>query len=305
MTVLEKQYCSRKTIELQNNQTGITYEELFCNHFNGATEIKILEPYLRQAYQFDNLKVLVQLLFETQGIINILLITTASDGRNNDYSYQDQIGGLNSLKEYFDKMGVNFNYEFDNYLHVRRIICNKGRTIYSDRGLHVYKQPQNALQRNSQLERLCRQTVIEYLEPIDVSLMLSSLQYIRPEADLSLEMITDTTFRETSGYHQKPKRSITIDNITNSDSSNYKLRILSDNKYLFPIEIRGKPKVYLLTFNYQGIQYDAKYSIGSKDKRRRSGEVRLGKELYERVGIKAGDRLIIRLEEDGSYTINK
>ena len=79
--------------------------------------------------------------------------------------------------------------------------------------------------------------------------------------------------------------------------------IVKSPNYIITDEIILEDNVYLLTFNYKGIQYDAKYAISSSDGIRRSGVLRLGKELYKNIDIKAGDKLIIKLKEDGSYTL--
>lgn len=99
--------------------------------------------------------------------------------------------------------------------------------------------------------------------------------------------------------------SIIVDNITNTDVSKKLLRIVKRNTFLFPEEIQGESKTYLLTFNYQSIQHDAKYTIGSRDGRQRSGVLRLGKGLYEEIGINAGDKLKISFDKDDLYAIEK
>jgi len=59
-------HCSHKIIAIGNNQIGITYEKLFCDHFAIVDEIIIFEPYIRKEYQLNNLKELVFLLKEKQ-----------------------------------------------------------------------------------------------------------------------------------------------------------------------------------------------------------------------------------------------
>jgi len=311
MVFIENQFCSYKTIMIKNNQTDVTYRELFCDYFAGAIEITIYEPYIRKDYQLNNLKELVLLLKETQGISKINLITNPSDGRRNDCTYEQQDKGLEALQKLFIQKGITFDYKYVPNMKVRRITCGNGRAIHTDRGLHFYQPPpKNAQATVEQSERLCMRTEIEYIEPVDVSSIIDLLQGVsfKPQENTENDASgnkDNNVVKESRATDHRQRTAIIIDNITNSDVSNYKLRIKNDNKFLFPNEVRGKPYIYLFTFSYKDVQYDAKYTIGSSDYRLRSGILKLGRELYNAIGIEAGTNLQIELEKDGIYHIKK
>ena len=47
---------------IRDNQTGVSYKNLFEHYFHGATEINIKDPYIRLPYQLRNLKELAKLV---------------------------------------------------------------------------------------------------------------------------------------------------------------------------------------------------------------------------------------------------
>jgi hypothetical protein len=101
-------------------------------------------------------------------------------------------------------------------------------------------------------------------------------------------------------------QTIEILNITDKDTEKKIIRITSENKYLFPEEIKGEPRTYTLNFKYNETEFLAKYTIGSKDGKSRSGILRLGREIYDDIlNIIEGTRLKISKESERTYLICK
>ncbi|MEX0719056.1 MAG: hypothetical protein WD509_02700 [Candidatus Paceibacterota bacterium] len=102
------------------------------------------------------------------------------------------------------------------------------------------------------------------------------------------------------------KNSIIVNNITAVDTDTYKIRITRDNKFLFPAEQPGKRVIYPVICRINRENYNAKYVIGSKDGKERSGILNLGSDVYQTVlRIKEGTQLKIGRSNDGVYLINK
>ena len=102
------------------------------------------------------------------------------------------------------------------------------------------------------------------------------------------------------------KNSIIITNITAKDAKAKKIRITANNKPLFPSERSGIVQKYDLTFSHNDEYYIANYTIGSKDRRNRSGIIKLGDELYlNKLNISEGTSLRIRKIDLHKYEINK
>jgi hypothetical protein len=99
---------------------------------------------------------------------------------------------------------------------------------------------------------------------------------------------------------------IYINNIKKSDFKSRNIRIKVDNKHLFPAEKSGKPISYSLDFKVGNIDFIAKYTIGSKDGKSRSGILKLGDNIYqENLKIQIGATLKISKSMDNKYIIEK
>ena len=75
--------------------------------------------------------------------------------------------------------------------------------------------------------------------------------------------------------------SIIIDNITESDILVGNIRIKVENKYFFPSEQIGQPKIYNLNCRVNNYNFISQYKIGSKDSKARSGILKIGNHVYK------------------------
>ena len=104
---------------IRDNQSGLSYDNLFGSYLLDATKIKLIDPYIRLPYQLRNFMEFVRLVSEKKDPlkeVELHLVTTNSE----DY--------IEGVKEKFDQMtyslesmGINFTYEFDEYIHDRSI----------------------------------------------------------------------------------------------------------------------------------------------------------------------------------------
>jgi len=99
---------------------------------------------------------------------------------------------------------------------------------------------------------------------------------------------------------------IYIDNITDSDVSARKIRIKVANKHLFPTERTGVPQTYELRFRVNDYDFQATYTIGSKDGKSRSGVLKLGDKIFQEIlKIRPSSELKISKLMTELYTIEK
>lgn len=97
-----------------------------------------------------------------------------------------------------------------------------------------------------------------------------------------------------------------IDNISKSDITSRNIRIKVENKHLFPAEKSVQPISYFLDFKVGDTDFIAKYTIGSKDGKSRSGVLKLGVRIYqETLKIKIGTNLKISKSKDNKYIIER
>ena len=123
---------------IRDNQSGISYDNLFGAYLLDATKIKIIDPYIRLPYQLRNFMEFVRLVSEKKDPlteVDLHLVTTNSE----DY--------IEGVKEKFEQMtyslesmGINFTYEFDEYIHDRSIEMDNGWKIVLGRGLDIYQK---------------------------------------------------------------------------------------------------------------------------------------------------------------------
>jgi len=105
-------------------------------------------------------------------------------------------------------------------------------------------------------------------------------------------------------YKSSSTGKIYIDNITKSDFKSRNIRIKVENKHLFPAEKIGNPISYSLDFLVGNIDFVAKYTIGSKDGKSRSGILKLGDIVYNNIlKIGVGTNLKISKSKDNRYLI--
>ena len=111
---------------------------------------------------------------------------------------------------------------------------------------------------------------------------------------------------QSEAYGSSTSGIIFINNITKNDFGNRNIRIKVENKYLFPAEKSGKPISYSLDFKAGNIDFIAKYTIGSKDGKSRSGILKLGDSIYqETLKIQIGTNLKISKLKDNKYTVER
>jgi len=149
---------------IRDNQTGISYDRLFGAYLLGATEIKVVDPYIRHPYQLRNFMELAKLISEKKDPeleIKLHLVTTTEE----EYKA--------STKEAFDQMiyslesiGIIFTYEFDDYIHDRSIELNNGWKIILGRGLDIWQKTGGWYDINEYIQekRFCRACEVTILK---------------------------------------------------------------------------------------------------------------------------------------------
>lgn len=157
---------SGKHIVVVENERGVSYEKLFGPYLEGAAEITIYDPYIRQFYQIKNVMEFLQmvLMIKAEGDDVRVKLKTKYDDMNKEAEER-----LSQLKESFEGSGIDFDYEFDQSIgfHARSVETDTGWKITLDRGLDIFqpydfRNPFN-LANNIQEERQCKQFEVTFL----------------------------------------------------------------------------------------------------------------------------------------------
>lgn len=125
--------------EFQENQRGVSYDTLLLPYLRGATEITIVDPYIRMSHQGRNLVDLLGLLASAKDPadeISVLLVTKEDKGE-----YQQQhLLMLKNIQESAASVGIRFNVDFDPSIHDRSIRADNGWKILLGRGLDIFQK---------------------------------------------------------------------------------------------------------------------------------------------------------------------
>lgn len=149
---------------IRDNQTGISYNNLFGAYILGSTEIKVIDPYIRHPYQLRNFMELAKLISEKKDPeieVKLHLVTTADEEyKENTKEAFDQI--VYSL----ESIGIIFTYEFDDFIHDRSIELDNDWKIILGRGLDIWQKTGGWYDINEYIQerRFCRACEITILK---------------------------------------------------------------------------------------------------------------------------------------------
>jgi hypothetical protein len=193
-----------------------------------------------------------------------------------------------------DWMKTNLALSFFEFPRSKQEIENLEKEIIDELVpvLNILKNPKNPFK--DQLQQLRESCALMAIEGSDSS------NFNPISGDLKIKTIQ-------TGFKEKMKTNcIIIDNITEYDLSNKQLRITVANKHLFPFERLGNPITHDLIFVVDNQEYTARYTIGSKDGKSRSGVLKLGIELYLDL-LKDVQPTVLKIckNDQNKYTIEK
>lgn len=122
------------------NQRGVTFDNLFGPYLAGALKITITDPYIRAFHQVRNVMELIETIAKTKSPadeIEVHLITCLDGIRP-----EKQAENLGAIAQSCEGIGISFTWEFDetNTIHARHIVTDTGWKIALDRGLDIFQQ---------------------------------------------------------------------------------------------------------------------------------------------------------------------
>ena len=150
-------------VVVRDNQTGISYQNLFSAHLKGSRKITLIDPYLRMHHQFKRLMefcVMLSKIKSEEEEIDLHVITWNEDG------YQKQSEeSLYEIMITVEEIGINLTYEFKDE-HDRSITSDNGWTIVLGRGLDIYEKDEGrfSLGDIDQERRRCKNFTVTYVK---------------------------------------------------------------------------------------------------------------------------------------------
>ena len=128
-----------KHLTFQENQKGISFDDLLGPYLRGTTSITITDPYIRLFYQIRNFMEFLETIVKHKAQdeeIAVHLVTM-----EDEFKGEQQKETFEKIKESSSAVGINFTWEFDDTgtIHARNIVTNHGWKIALDRGLDIFQ----------------------------------------------------------------------------------------------------------------------------------------------------------------------
>jgi len=128
-----------KHLTFQENQKGISFDDLLGPYLRGTTSITITDPYIRLFYQIRNFMEFLETIVKRKAQdeeIAVHLVTM-----EDEFKGEQQKETFEKIKESSSAVGINFTWEFDDTgtIHARNIVTNHGWKIALDRGLDIFQ----------------------------------------------------------------------------------------------------------------------------------------------------------------------
>ena len=149
---------------IRDNQTGISYENLFGAYLKDSTDIKVIDPYIRLPYQLRNFMEFAKLVSEKKNPnVEVKLHSTTCNSEDFIEGAKDAFAQMTYSLE---TIGILFTYEFDDNIHDRSITSDNGWKIVLGRGLDIWQKTGGWFDVNEYIQekRLCKACDVTYLK---------------------------------------------------------------------------------------------------------------------------------------------
>lgn len=159
-----------KTIEIKDNETGVSYFNLFAEYLKDATEIKVIDPYIRHPYQINNFIEFCSMLHKLKPKGDELKLKLITWNETDELRNQSDVHFID-VTESLEAFEIDFDYEFDDQIHDRSIIANNGWKIILGRGLDIFQKVEDrfSMARYSQVLRQCRGCSVTFVKVAEIS----------------------------------------------------------------------------------------------------------------------------------------
>lgn len=149
---------------IRDNQSGISYDNLFGAYLLNATDFNITDPYIRLPYQLRNFMELAKLISEKKDPyteVKVHLVTS-----NNEDFIENAKDAFEQMRYSLESMGILFSYEFDDFIHDRSIEMNNGWKVILGRGLDIWQKTGGWYDINEYIQerRLCKACEITFVK---------------------------------------------------------------------------------------------------------------------------------------------
>lgn len=148
---------------IRDNQSGISYDALFGEYLVNATDVTLIDPYIRLPYQLRNFMEFAKLISEKKAQnteVKLHLITS-----NNEDYVEDAKEAFAQMTYSLESIGVIFSYEFKDDIHDRSIVIDNGWKVVLGRGLDIWQKTGGWYDINEYMQekRLCKACEVTFV----------------------------------------------------------------------------------------------------------------------------------------------
>src|SRR4029077_1211670 len=129
--------------QYQEGQRGVSYDALLVPYFRGASQITIVDHYVRMFHQARNLMELIEGIARGKDPADELTLKLVTvENQDGPEKLQKQFEYLLQIKKSAAVLGILFDVEFaePQTIHDRSISTDTGRTILLGRGLDIFQR---------------------------------------------------------------------------------------------------------------------------------------------------------------------
>ena len=152
----------------KEGRRGISYDNLFGPYLKGASNIRVIDPYIRKFHQIKNFVELLETIMKVKRLdeeVNVQLITVED---NIPEVAENQKKELDQLEGQASKVGINLTVDYleEGKIHARSISIDTGWKISLDRGLDIFQSYGGRLSFADRLQemRACKGFDITYIQ---------------------------------------------------------------------------------------------------------------------------------------------
>ena len=125
--------------EFQENQRGVSYETLLMPYLRNATNITLVDPYIRLPHQGRNLVDLLALLAAAKDPADEIAVTLVTKEDRGEYAQQHLLM-LKDIQDSAATVGIQFTVSWDETIHDRSIRTDHGWKLLLGRGLDIFQK---------------------------------------------------------------------------------------------------------------------------------------------------------------------
>ena len=126
-------------IIVKDNQRGVSYENLFGEYLKEASEIHIVDPYLRQFYQIQNLREFAQLVYRYKEPGDEVKLHVVTAAKPEEHSEVEKL--FCKLEVGLATTGIDLSFDIKDHgdIHDRCVETDTGYKIILGRGLDIFQ----------------------------------------------------------------------------------------------------------------------------------------------------------------------